>query len=581
MSVILGINSFHADASAALFINGKLVFAIEEERLSRIKHHYGFPSLAIKKCLQEFNLKVSDVDIVSLNSKSTNNLLLKVFYSIKNLTEPSFIRNGLETLSSRISVENQLNSLDSSSKFSGKIIKVDHHEAHLFSSHISSGFDQSIGLSIDGMGDFSSTTLALIKNTTLKYGFKIKFPHSMGIFYEAMTHYLGFKRFGDEYKVMGLAPYGKPIYLSKLNDVVQLNDNGQFRLNLDYFVHHKGQVSHNSSNGSPSSTDAYSSALIDLLGPDREPDSTLSKFHMDIARSTQAMYEKVFFHVLNHAYEKYGENSLTISGGCGNNSVANGKIYRNTPFKRVYIASSCGDAGGAIGAGYGALIREGIKIEKNVNGAYLGSSFSDKEIESVLKDELPANSTQFIIDYYDKDSDLFGDVAKSISEGNVVGWFQGSMEWGPRALGNRSILGDPRRDDMKDILNIKIKRRESFRPFAPSILKEHVSDWFEEDDDVPYMMKVFQILESKQNLIPAVTHVDGSGRLQTVSKLSNSRYYQLISCFYEITQVPILLNTSFNENEPVVCHPKEALACFQRTKMDMLVMGNWMIKRST
>ena len=430
------------------------------------------------------------------------------------------------------------------------------------------------------MGDFTSTTLSSICGNSLEYDFKIRFPHSMGIFYEAMTHYLGFKYFGDEYKVMGLAPYGDPQYLSKLEDVVELRENGRFKLNLDYFLHHKGLVEHDWSNGVPSSSDAYSPALIDLLGPERKPDEPLSKFHMDVARSTQALYEKVLFHILNHAHGKFNVDSLTLSGGCGNNSVANGKIYRNTPFTKVYAASSCSDAGGAIGAGYCALKRLGIPLKKNESGAYLGLSFSDDEVSDVIKKEINPEMSEFIIEYYEEEDFLFDDVAKFISEGNVIGWFQGSMEWGPRALGNRSILGDPRRSDMKDILNLKIKRRESFRPFAPSILKEYVAEWFEEEDDVPYMMKVFQIQKNKRKLVPAVTHVDGSGRLQTVSKSSNSRYYSLISAFYRISQVPILLNTSFNENEPVVCHPKEALACFIRTKMDILVMGNWLLKRS-
>jgi carbamoyltransferase len=324
----------------------------------------------------------------------------------------------------------------------------------------------------------------------------------------------------------------------------------------------------------------FSQGLVDLLGPARQKGEELTQRHKDIARSVQAMYEEAFFNLLNALHAKHGGETLCLAGGCAMNSVANGKVYRNTPFKKVYIQSAAGDAGGAIGAAYAVWHKLGGKRAFVMDHSYWGPHFTDADFGALLDKhakDLQTRSCQ--VNHVTDEAVLCEQTAQAIAEGKVIGWFQDRMEWGPRALGNRSILGDPRRADMKDILNLKIKRRESFRPFAPSILREAVSDWFEQDDDVPFMMQVYPIRKEKQALIPAVTHVDGSGRLQTVVADTNPRYHKLIDTFGQITGVPIVLNTSFNENEPVVCKPEEALDCFLRTKMDVLVLGSWMVRR--
>jgi carbamoyltransferase len=363
---------------------------------------------------------------------------------------------------------------------------------------------------------------------------------------------------------------------------VGLESDGSFRLNLDYFQHHKKKISYEWEDGSPTFGALYSPELKELIGLPRAPDEPLEDRHRDLAHSVQAMYEEAFFHLLNTLHAKHGGEAVAVAGGCGMNSVANGKIALRSPFRDVYVQSAAGDAGGAIGAALVAAQQAGVKPARGqMPHAYLGPQFDDDELAKLLSArsaelESAHCKTQRLTD----EPLLCSTVAQHISQGEVIGWFQGRMEWGPRALGNRSILGDPRRADMKDILNLKIKRRESFRPFAPSVLREAVPEWFEQDQDVQFMMQVFQIREAKRAQIPAVTHVDGSGRLQTVSEAHNPRYYRLISAFRELTGVPMLLNTSFNENEPVVCRPEEALDCFLRTKMDVLVLGTFVVTRS-
>ena len=409
---------------------------------------------------------------------------------------------------------------------------------------------------------------------------KVYFPHSLGIFYQAMTQWLGFPQFGDEYKVMGLAPYGQPKYLAEMRRMVQLQGDGGFKLNLDFFRHHKEKVEYEWENDEPTVGKLFSDSLVDLLGPVRQTGEELNQRHKDIARSVQAMYEEAFFHLLNVLHKRNGGDNLCLAGGCAMNSVANGKVFRNTPFKKVYIQSAAGDAGGAIGAAYTVWHKLGGKRGFMMDHAYWGPHFDDSELRTLLDANAQALREQgCLVSHLVDETALCERTALAISAGKVVGWFHGRMEWGPRALGNRSILGDPRRADMKDILNLKIKRRESFRPFAPSILREAVTEWFEQDDDVPFMMQVYPIREEKRALIPAVTHVDGSGRLQTVTTDTNPRYHALISAFCALTGVPMVLNTSFNENEPVVCTPTEALDCFLRTKMDVLVMGHWVLTR--
>lgn len=579
---IIGINAFHADSAACLIIDGKLISAVEEERFNRVKHWAGFPIESIKYCLKESNLKISDIDHISINIDPKANYFKKILFLIKHRPNLKLILNRLRNKKKYKSIREIINKEFKGSNFKGQINNIEHHYAHLSSAFHVSPFEESCVLSVDGFGDFASTAWGYGKKNKIEIDSKIHFPHSLGIFYQALTQFLGFKNYGDEYKVMGLAPYGKPTYVEQLKKILLIKKDGAFELNLDYFKFHKENFNYRWENGIVEIEDLYTDKIKSLLGADRTQGEELTQFHMDLAHSTQKVYEETFLNILNNLYEKYQNDNLCIAGGCGMNSVANGKIKDNTKFKNIYIQAAAGDAGGAIGAAFATYNK--ILNNKRVfemKHAYWGTSFNNNQILDCLqnhKKKIEDQKCSFT--HVSNDNELNKIVAKSISEGNVVGWFQGKMEWGPRALGNRSILGDPRRSNMKDILNLKIKRRESFRPFAPSILREHVSNWFQNDDEVPFMMKVYQIKENKKKDIPAVTHVDGSGRLQTVYEKTNKRYYDLINEFYKLTKVPIVLNTSFNENEPIVSNPEEALDCFLRTKMDVLVMENYIIRRT-
>jgi carbamoyltransferase len=582
MTHILGINAYHGDSSACLVQDGKLVAAAEEERFRRVKHWAGFPSESIRYCLNEVGISLRDINHIAINQDSHANLWRKISFTLTKRPDVRLILDRIKNKRERANVREELRRHFPGDNFSGEVHPIEHHLAHLSSAFHVSPFEEAVIVSVDGFGDFASAAWGVGRGTQVELEEKIYFPHSLGIFYEAMTQYLGFPHYGDEYKVMGLAPYGEPRYTSNMRDIVQLEADGSFRLNLNYFRHHKEKIEYEWDNGEPVVGELFSLALTELLGPARNKGDELTQHHKDIARSVQAMYEEAFFHLLNTLHRRYGRESLALAGGCAMNSVANGKVYKNTPFKRVYVQSAAGDAGGAIGAAFVVwhqLVETPLRFV--MDHAYWGPQFSNRQIGTVLegrKNELDIQ--RCIVEEVANEAALCWRTARAIANGKVVGWFQGRMEWGPRALGNRSILCDPRWADIKDILNLKIKRRESFRPFAPSILREAVSEWFEENDDVPFMMQVFQIREEKRRLIPAVTHVDGSGRLHTVYRETNPRYYRLIEAFAEITGVPLVLNTSFNENEPVVCRPEQALDCFLRTKMDGLVLGDWIVQRA-
>ena len=578
--LIIGLNAFHGDSSACIVRDGQLVAAIEEERLRRIKHWAGFPSESIGYCLKEAGAELSDVDLVAVNQDSGSNFWRKVGYAIKNRPSLDLVNQRLRNRRARRGIGELLEEHFGESSFRGKLVNVDHHVAHLSSAFHVSPFDEATVVSVDGFGDFASAAWGYGKGTDISVEGKVHFPHSLGIFYQALTQYLGFPHYGDEYKVMGLAPYGQPAYLDKMREIVRLNGDGEFTLSLDYFKHHKEGVSYSWEGGLPAVGTLFTEALDDLLGPRRDSSDTLEDRHRDIARSVQAMYEEAFFHLVSGLQEKHGTDQIALAGGCAMNSVANGKIRRQTKYDRVYIQSAAGDAGGAIGAAFQAWHESGGSRNFVMDHAYWGPEYGSDDVEKLLSDKRDElDQAGCIVDRIEDEDELCRRTAEAISRGEVVGWFQGRMEWGPRALGNRSIVCDPRRADMKDILNAKIKRRESFRPFAPSVLEEDVANWFEEDDAVPFMMQVFQIREEKRAKVPAVTHVDGSGRLQTVSRQTNPKYHKLISSFKAITDVPMVLNTSFNENEPVVCTPEEALACFTRTNMDVLVLGDSHIHR--
>jgi carbamoyltransferase len=579
LSIILGINAYHGDSSACLVKDGALVAAAEEERFRRIKHWAGFPSEAIRYCLAEAGIGLVDVRHVAINQDGKANLWKKIGFTLAKRPDLGLVMDRIKNKRERTNVRDEL-ARTSVAPFAGEVHEVEHHLAHLSSAFHVSPFDEAVVVSVDGFGDFASAAWGIGRGAEIAIDDKVYFPHSLGIFYQALTQWLGFPHYGDEYKVMGLAPYGQPKFMTEMRRIVQLQGDGSFKLSLGYFRHHKEKVEYEWENGEPKVGELFSDALVELLGPMRRTNEELTQRHKDVARSVQAMYEEAFFHLLNVLHVRHGNDKLCLAGGCAMNSVANGKVYQNTPFKKAYIQAAAGDAGGAIGAAYAVWHKLGGSRKFVMDHAYWGPHFSDAELLALLD----TNATNLLeqrcsVTRIEDESVLCARTATAISEGKVVGWFQDRMEWGPRALGNRSILGDPRRADMKDILNLKIKRRESFRPFAPSILREAVSEWFEQDDDVPFMMQVYPIREEKRALIPAVTHVDGSGRLQTVTADTNPRYHRLISSFSRKTGVPIVLNTSFNENEPVVCKPEEALDCFLRTKMDVLVMGDWFIER--
>jgi carbamoyltransferase len=579
--IILGLNAFHFDSAAALVRDGELVAAAEEERFRRVKHWAGFPSQAVAYCLREAGLELRDIDHLAINQDRRANLWRKIGHSLRHPPHPGLILHRLSTRAQRSSVPDLFAREFPHQTFRGESHQVEHHLCHLYSAYYVSPFTHAAVVSVDGFGDFSSAAWGTGSEGEISINRRIFFPHSLGLFYEAVTQHLGFPHYGDEYKVMGLAPYGKPIYLDRMREILRLEPDGGFELNLRYFRHHVEQIPHQWIDGSPMVANHFLPAIEALLGPRRRASEPLEDRHRDIARSAQAMYEEAFFNILEPLQKSTGMKDLALAGGCAANSVANGKVRRRTGFSHVYVQSAAGDAGGAIGAAFSVWHKLGGARRFAMDHAYWGPHFSPAEFSALVAarhDELEQNgcSTRTLTNDEGQLCDL---AASAIAAGKVVGWFQGRMEWGPRALGNRSILCDPRRADMKAILNAKIKRRESFRPFAPSILDTAVSEWFEETDDVPFMMQVFQIREDKRARIPAVTHVDGSGRLQTVSQRTNPRYYRLIEAFRDITGVPMVLNTSFNENEPVVCTPQEAMDCFLRTKMDVLVLGDIFVER--
>jgi carbamoyltransferase len=578
--IILGLNAFHGDSSAALVRDGKLIAAAEEERFCRVKHWAGFPVHAISYCLNQAGVRLSDIEHIALNQDNRANLMRKICYFLVKRPNIRLVLSRVRNRRAREALPVLLEQAFPGEILRASLHRVEHHLAHLSSAFHVSPFDRAAVVSIDGFGDFSSAAWGAAAGSEISTYGRVYFPHSLGIFYQALTQYLGFPHYGDEYKVMGLAPYGRASFLEKMREIVHLLPDGGFRLDLKFFRHHREDTTYQWTDGAPEFADLFSPALEELLGPRRLPTAPLEQRHRDVARSTQSVYEEAFFHLLGVLQKRSGLTDLSLAGGCAMNSVANGKVRRITPFRRVYVQSAAGDAGGAIGSAFAVWHELGGKRTFVMDHSYWGPAFANGDISQLLTvHQADIAAADCAVEHIPDESALCRRAATAIADGKVVGWFQGRMEWGPRALGNRSILCDPRRADMKELLNAKIKRRESFRPFAPSVLKEFVAEWFEEDDAVPFMMQVFQIREDKRPLIPAVTHVDGSGRLQTVSFATNPRYHRLIESFRALTGIPMLLNTSFNENEPVVCKPQEALDCFLRTKMDLLVMENAVISR--
>ncbi len=582
--IILGINAYHADSSACIVKDGELIAAVEEERFERIKHWAGFPIKSIKYCLREAGVSIQEIDHIAVNRNPKANLLHKIGFILRQRPSLTLLKDRAKNASTMIDVKKKIAGefAVAADKLKARVSYIEHHTAHLASAFLVSPFEESAVVSVDGFGDFVGAMWGVGSGNHIEVKDKIYFPHSLGLFYLAITQLLGFTQYGDEYKVMGLAAYGEASDQAKMRELVTLIASGRFALNLRYFLHQVEGARMTWDGGAPQMGLVFSPEMERLLGPQRPPGEPITARHEKIAASLQLMYEEAFFHLLNHVYQQVKIPNLCLAGGCAMNSVANGKIFHRTPFKEVYIQAAAGDAGGSIGAAFYVWNQTLHRPRTCVMAtAYWGPQFSDAELSEAIGNQQSALAeSNCTVEKIEDEIVLCRQTAQEVAAGKVVGWFQGRMEWGPRALGNRSIIADPRRKEMKDILNERIKRRESFRPFAPSILLESVDEYFEQDYPDPFMTKVYMIRAEKRDLLPAVTHVDGTGRLQTVAEKDNPLYWRLIKEFEKITQVPVILNTSFNENEPIVCYPQEALACFLRTRMDVLALGPYLIKRS-
>ena len=574
MSAILGLNAYHGDAAAALVVDGRLVAAAEEERFNRVKHAAGFPAQAAAWCLAEAGIAPADLEHVAIGRDPRANLARKLVRTLTHGISPGYLKARLENAAKVRDVRGELaTALDvDSAALRAQFHNVEHHQAHVTSAFLVSPFEEAAVLSVDGFGDFASTMLAHGQGASLEVLDRVVFPHSLGIFYTAVTQWLGFPKYGDEGKVMGLAPYGTPRFLDTMREIVRFTEHA-FELNLDWFVHHREGVDMTWDDATPTIGRLFSDKMVESFGTVRVRDEPLTSLHEDVAASMQAMLEEAYLHVVRRLHERTGSKNICLAGGVALNAVANGRIRPETEFDSIYVQPAAGDSGTAVGAAFhvlhGAL---GVPREFVMEHAYTGPEYSDEECGRAL---VAAGIDGARIE----DDDLFPLVAERIAAGDVVGWFQGRMEFGPRALGNRSIVADPRRDDMKDILNAMIKHREPFRPFAPSILADAAGEWFEQDYTSPFMVLVYKTRQSKREVVPGVNHVDDTGRLQTVERRVNPRYYRLIEEFDRITGVPILLNTSFNENEPIVMTPEEAVDTFLKTKMDTLVLGNRVVRR--
>jgi carbamoyltransferase len=581
--LILGLNAYHGDVSAALLRDGRLIAAVEEERFRRIKHYAGFPHLAVAECLRLAGARPEDIDVFAVSRNPRAHLWRKALFLVRyrptgtvgdRARNMSKIGSLPATIAASVGLDERV--VRARTRF------IEHHPSHLASAAFVSPFDTAAVCAIDGFGDFVSTSWGRVEGSRLRVDGNVFFPHSLGLLYLAITQFLGFPKYGDEFKVMGLAPYGEPRYVDELSTLVHLNDDGGFALDLSYFRHWSDGVAMTFDEGEPTIGRVFSPKLYSLMGPARQADEPLDGRHEAIAASLQVVYEKAAMHVLAHVQRRTGATRLCLAGGCGMNSVANGKIREQTDFRDVFIQPAAGDNGTALGAAYHAWHDGGSHPRDFVmEHGYWGPEFGDAEIAAVLDSDRAAIDRSECTRRWWTDPDaLDAWTAEQIAAGRVVGWFQGRMEWGARALGNRSIVADPRRADMRDIINTRIKFRERFRPFAPSVLEEALDDYFVGAVPDPFMLQVYPVRPDKRATVPAITHVDGSGRLQTVSQRSNPRYWKLIKAFERVTGVPMLLNTSFNENEPIVLRPQEALDCFLRTHMDVIVMGGHVLERA-
>jgi carbamoyltransferase len=575
--IVLGINAYHGDVSAALLRDGELVAAVEEERFTRIKHVAGFPRRSIAECLAMARESGSAIDHVAISRDPRAHLFRKIWFALRNRPRAALVTDRFRNAGRVRGVSDRLTgalALDPGQSHP-RLHQVEHHPAHLASAFFASPFDEAAVCAIDGFGDFVSTSLAVGRGNRLEVLDRVYFPHSLGLLYLALTQYLGFWKYGDEYKVMGLAPYGKPDQVAELRQLVRLRPAGGFELDLSYFRHWSDGVSMTWDDGEPEIGQVYTEKIEELLGPARRPDEPLTPRHEAIAASLQSVFEEAAVHVLNNLFARTGLRRLCLAGGCAMNSVMNGKIRERTPFGEVYVQPAAADNGTSLGAALHVWHQVlGQPRRFRMEHGYWGPEFGETEIRQAIGAVRPEIDREgCTVEALSDTEERCRWTAARLAAGKVVGWFQGRMEWGARALGNRSILADPRRADMREIINTRIKFRERFRPFAPSILEEALDDYFVGAVTDPFMIQVYPVRPDKRGVIPAVTHVDGSGRLQTVSRATNPLYWQLLKAFEKETGVPVLLNTSFNESEPIVHRPAEALDCFLRTKMDALVMG--------
>jgi carbamoyltransferase len=577
--VILGINAYHANSSAAIVADGRLLAAVEEERLNRVKYAAGLPARAIQYCLDQAGVKLSEVDHIAIPRNPWARLGTKLRFAMRM---PKFALDRARVMKRFAGIQQDLATTFeiSPDAIRAKFHRIEHHAAHLASTFYVSPFERAAVLSADGLGDFASSMWALGEGPRMRRLGEVTFPHSLGIYYTALTQYIGFWKFGDEFKVMGLAAYGQPEFLDEFRRIVYADGPLSFRLGLEYFNHQSqgADMTWREADQTPILGRLFSNYLEERLGPARKADEPLQQRHRNIAASMQAALEEVLVAHWSELSRKTGEKSLCLAGGVAFNCVANGKLFEHSPFERVYVQPAAGDAGLSVGAAFAVNHQIlGRPREFVMDHAAWGPGYSAQQIQSAIE-KFQSAGNEIQVEQLDEES-LIQTTARHISDGKILGWFQGRVEWGPRALGQRSILADPRRPEMKEILNRRIKHRETFRPFAPSILEEATGDFFEKTHPSPFMTFAYNVRQEKRDVIPAPTHVDGTARLQTVSRTANPLYWKLIRAFGDLTGVPVVLNTSFNDNEPIVCRPEEALDCFRRTQMDVLVMGNFILEK--
>ncbi len=578
--IILGINAYHANASAAIVVDGQLMAAAEEERFNRVKYAAGLPVQAIRYCLAEAGATLAQVDHFAIPRNPWARMGTKLRYALRM---PKFAIERARVMARFSGIKEELAAafeIDPEA-MRGAFHRIEHHVAHLASAYFVSPFDRAAVLSVDGLGDFASAMWATGEGSKLQPHGATTFPHSLGMYYTALTQYLGFWKFGDEYKVMGLAAYGAPQYLDAFRKIVRADAGMKLRLNLDYFTHQRSgpEMTWRDAGTTPVLGRLFSEQLEKLLGPARRAEEPLEQRHRDLAASMQGALEEVLLSHVRDLAARTKQTSLCLAGGVAFNCVANGKMLECTPFERIYVQPAAGDAGLSVGAAFAvehSILGRPRKFVMDQAG--WGPGFTRSQIGRAIEDRLARNGAVEIQDL-DEDACVHA-AARELADGKILGWFQGRAEWGPRALGNRSILADPRRAEMKDVLNQRIKHREMFRPFAPSILEEATAEYFERTHPSPFMTFAYGVRPEKRTAIPAPTHVDGTARLQTVSRRTNPLYWKLIRAFADLTGVPVVVNTSFNDNEPIVCKPEEALDCFLRTRMDALVMGYFVLRKS-